>query len=221
MNICLSQSLQKHDGCLKKEDLINNETFDRFLPLYILKTRDVAISGLQEGITLGGKINLQSLFAIVPSRVINVLLFSNPEISAQQVIDFLEPKYSSKELVDDKIVGAETVRKVMKDSQERCFTKDLPDVLRDLSSGPNAKQNFLQDFLKFCTGSSYMPYLGANPNFRILVSFSCSLRSDSLPTANTCFNTFNIPANAYLNDKNVLREKISQMIAACDVFTFK
>ena len=67
--------------------------------------RNVVISGLQEGINLDAKIKLQNLFAIVPSRVINALLLSNPETSAQQVIDFSEPEYSGKELVDDKIFG--------------------------------------------------------------------------------------------------------------------
>ena len=218
MNLWLSQSLKKYGGNLKQEDLIHNdnETFKKFMPLFVLKTRDIAITGLQEGITLNRKINLQSLFAIVPSRVINALVFNNPEISAQQVIDILKPAYSGNDLLDD-----ETIIKVMKDIQERCFTKDLPDVLRDLSSGPNAKPNFLQDFLKFCTGSSYMPYLGANPNFKIIVSFSGVLQFDSLPSANTCFNKFNIPAYAYQNDKTVLREKMSLMVAACDIFEFE
>ena len=218
MNLWLSQSLKKYGGNLKQEDLIHNdnETFKKFMPLFVLKTRDIAITGLQEGITLNRKINLQSLFAIVPSRVINALVFNNPEISAQQVIDILKPAYSGNDVLDD-----ETIIKELKDRQERCFTKDLPDVLRDLSSGPNAKPNFLQDFLKFCTGSSYMPYLGANPNFKILVSFSGVLQCYSLPSANTCFNKFNIPAYAYQNDKIVLREKMSLMVAACDIFEFE
>lgn len=193
-------SLERFDSSVHKDILITRENFkEKFVSLYMLKTRDIAISSLKEGITLDGAMNIQKLLSMVPSKVVSTLLFSNPEYTAQEVINTLEPSYSEHEISDKDIAD---IRQI----QQRCFQAVLPQVIRELSDDPNS--TFLADFLYFCTGSSYLPYTDANPNFRIYITFSAILDINHLPTANTCSNQLNIPVNAYLNEEGALSGKL-------------
>lgn len=198
-NETLLYSLDKHDPCIDTNDLINEDNLEKFVTLYILKKRDIAISSMKEGMTLGGAINVQKLLSLASTRVIDRFLFSYPELSTQDIIDILEPQYSR--------VGSNS--ELVQSCQENCFQKVLPEAIRKLSMGAGGGSPFLENFLKCCTGHSYLPHL---TGFRIIVKFRASLDNDALPTTDPCHHELNIPAYAYFNVENVLISKISLML---------
>jgi len=168
-----------------------------FVDLYALKTRDIAISSLREGITLGGVVRFKPMFLLVPSVVVSKLLFADPVYDVEKVISRLA--------IDERTYfydfGDELV-----ETQKLCFRETLPKALRILNT--KDKEEFLVGFIFYVTGSAYLPNLDMNPNFKFLIEFSPLLGNDDLLEAATCVNLLRLSALAY--DNNV--EELSKIL---------
>ena len=195
------RSLNKFDPSLSEEDEITETNFkEKFISLYVLNTRDIAVSSLKEGLTLNGGLDIQSLFWMAPSIVVNKLLFNNPTYTVEDIIDIFSPNYAGTYLGTEEIYYKE---------QNKFFESVLPKVLKNLSQEDDA---FLSDFISYVTGSSYLPHIDANPHFQITIAFVEEIDNGSLPTATTCFNTLNIPLSAYNNDVETVTNKLETAV---------
>ena len=83
----MAQRLIKH-GCtmVTENDLITTENFRTFVDFFALKTRNIAIKSLTEGMTLNGYVHLTSIFSLVPSFLVNKLLFDDPAYDVDKLI---------------------------------------------------------------------------------------------------------------------------------------
>jgi len=96
---------------------ITIENFRMFVDLYALKTRDIAISSLREGITLEGVVRFKPIFLLVPSVVVSKLLFADPIYDVEKVISRLAIEETTYFYgFGDEIVEA----------QKLCFSETLP-----------------------------------------------------------------------------------------------
>jgi len=206
---------------VSENDVITVENFkEKFVSLYVLKPREIALSSLEEGLTLNRKLNLPFLLPLVPSRVVNAMFFSNPNFKAEDVISVLNPNYT--DFKDDKEVDEESAASI-RTIQQDCFERRLPKVIKQLSI-ETSNSLFLSKFLSFCTGSSYLPCKENNPGYSINVSFEKSLdEKNLLPTANTCDNNLNLPLYGYhYNGESALEEKLSKAVElGCETFGFE
>ena len=194
------RSLNKFDPSLSEEDEITETNFkEKFISLYVLNTRDIAVSSLKEGLTLNGGLDIQSLFWMAPSIVVNKLLFNNPTYTVEDIIDIFSPNYACTYFGTDEVYKG----------QKQFFESVLPKVLTNLSQEDDA---FLSDFISYVTGSSYLPHIDANPHFQITIAFVDEINNDSLPTAATCVNTLNIPLSAYNNDVETVTNKLETAV---------
>jgi hypothetical protein len=167
---------------------ITIENFRMFVDLYALKTRDIAISSLREGITLEGVVRFKPIFLLVPSVVVSKLLFADPIYDVEKVISRLAIEETTYFYgFGDEIVEA----------QKLCFSETLPKALRILNT---KDKEFLVGFIFYVTGSAYIPNLDMNPNFKILIEFSPQLSNDDLPTAALCANLLRLSPWAYDNN---------------------
>jgi hypothetical protein len=182
---------------VKLDDRITWENYkDKFTTLCLLNPRELAIDSLREGITLGGRMNIQKLLSVVPSKVVSRLFFSNPNYDVDDIVKVMKPEYLSSD--------SSAYMNGLLDHQKKCFEDILPKVLKKMAK---ERPNFLIDFVNYVTGTSYLPHIEANPNFKIIVAFSSVLQPTSLPTANTCENQFNLPVDSYMNDTEMMEEK--------------
>ena len=172
-----------------------------FVDLYALKTRNIAISSLREGITLDGMVRFKPIFLLVPSVVVSKLLFADPIYDVEKVISRLA--------IDDDTYfhdfGDELV-----ETQKLCFSETLPNALRILNT--KDKEEFLVGFIFYITGSAYLPNLDMNPNFKFVIEFSPHLANGDLPTAATCANLLRLSAWAYDNNVEELSKRLETAV---------
>ncbi len=204
---------------MSENDVIGEKFKAKFVSLFVLKSRDIALSSLKEGLTLNGKFNLLFLLSLVPSRVVNTMLFSNPNIKAEDVISVLRPDYT--DLTDDEKVDKESAVAIRK-IQQHFFEKRLPEVIKQLSI-ESSDNNFLSNFLSFCTGCSYLPCKEIHPAYSIVVGFEKEFNYEDLPTTNSCVNRINLPMYAYnYKEESALKEKLSKAVEwGCKTFGLK
>jgi len=179
-----------------------------FIPLVMLETRRVAINGMLEGLTLADTIDLHLIFRHYPKEVVNKVLFNNPEVRMEDIFP-LNPEYDiALSLHATETTNAGTFDPVANDicySNMKLFIEDtLPSVFEILSG---KSDTFLSDFVYYVTGTPYVPYLEANPNWKIKVEFSLNMTSEFLPAAATCDNCLQVPFCVYDNDKEVICKK--------------
>lgn len=180
---------------------ITTENFRILVDLIALKTRDIAISSLREGITLDGVVRFKPIFLLVPSVVVSKLLFADPIYDVEKVISRLA--------IDDETYlhgfGDELV-----ETQKLCFSDTLPNALRILNT--KDKEEFLVGFIFYITGSAYLPNFDMNPNWKILIEFSPQLSNDDLLTAATCDKVLRLSAWAYDNNVEELSKRLETTV---------
>ena len=193
----LNGSLEKFDSSLNEEDTITQDNYEQYAFLLVVKMRDIAVSSLEEGFTLGGVFNIQKPFWQVPPVVINKLLFNNPSYTLEDIMKTFRTHYS----YDDIFLERQEMQKFF-------FENTLPETLRISSEKDDS---FLKNFLFYVTGASFFPHLDGNPQFKITIAFTDS-NNDSLPTADTCANELHIPAEVYDNDAVVFAERLETAV---------
>ena len=89
----MAERLIEH-GCstVTESDLIATENFRTFVDFFELKTRNIAIKSLTEGITLNGHVHFTSIFSLVPSFLVNKLLFDDPAYDVDKLIGRFTPQ---------------------------------------------------------------------------------------------------------------------------------
>jgi hypothetical protein len=71
---------------------------------------------------------------------------------------------------------------------------------------------FLNRFVAFCTGQSYVPDVAAaaNSDFKIIVEYNYNeMSDDALPVVHTCSKTIKLPSDAYNADMEKFEEKLT------------
>lgn len=232
---------QKYSQNLIKEHIdINKDNFREFADLYILRLRSIAIDGLDEGINLRRPALEKGtptrndpdirifpvMFSIIPSALLNSLLFSCPKYDIEQIIGLLQQSRDEFELSI---------------AQVTFITDTLPTVLRRLANQNEAfpgKHNQIRytsfhensisylahaslsiaNFMLYVTGSAILPHIETNPDFKIMVGFQTSLTEQHLPHGHTCVNQINFPDNCYDPEglgisETVLEEKLESAIS--------
>jgi hypothetical protein len=76
---------------------------------------------------------------------------------------------------------------------------------------PGEDPPFLNQFVAYCTGQSYIPDIDLNPDFKILIEFNYTeMLDDHLPVVHTCVKTMKLPASAYDSNIETFQQKLSQ-----------
>ena len=195
-------SLSKHK-CEKmtQSTKITTENFRILVDLIALKTRDIAISSLREGITLDGVVRFKPIFLLVPSVVVSKLLFADPIYDVEKVISRLA--------IDDDTYLHDFGNELV-ETQKLCFSDTLPNALRILNT--KDKEEFLVGLIFYITGSAYLPNLDMNPDWKILIEFSPYLSNDDLLTAATCAKCLRLSAWAYDNNVEELSKRLETTV---------
>jgi len=205
--------------CDDDDTLITSDSyFTKLLPKYLVHSRSIALDALREGLTLNGLVNIPVQFCALPFGVVSKIAFSNPTISADDVIAFLEPRYNAGGECNDKQLAKEEqeyffnniLKKLLKEKEEEEH-EDKKKQDKDLETG----KSFLSRFVSFCTGLNYLPHRIGNPDFSIIVEFNFDpdeCAPESLPIAHTCVNTLKIHGLVYNNDKEKFEEKLALAI---------
>mmetsp|Transcript_11510 Transcript_11510/g.16719 ORF Transcript_11510/g.16719 Transcript_11510/m.16719 type:complete len:262 (+) Transcript_11510:1348-2133(+) len=185
--------------------------FTKLLPKQFVRSRDLALDAIREGLTLNGLINIPVQFSVLPFEVVSKLAFSIPDMSADDVIAVLKPEYSDEQIA--------------KEEQEFFFHNILKQFLKDKAEEEqeeNKKKfdvdtSFLSQFVKFCTGLNYLPYRISNPEYSIVIEFnSFQCTPEDLPVAHTCENTMKIHGSVYNNDREKFEGKLMMAIESTD-----
>ena len=192
----VAQRLNEHCcTTVTEDDSITTENFKTFVDFFALKTRNIAIKSLTEGMTLNGYVQLTSIFSLVPSFLVTKLVFDDPTYDVDKLISRFTPEYC--EFVEEE--------HPLNEMQKRCFRETLPEALRFLSERDD---KFLVDFIFNTTGSAYLPNLDMHPNFVFIIEFTFELDNTSIPTATTCERILRLPVLAYDNNVELLCEKL-------------
>jgi len=184
---------------VQRHDLITADNFkSTFVYLHMLASRQISLENILDGLTFGGKFNIQRIFSAVPLQFVNKYAFEKPNYDVLEILKIIEPKY-----VNDDEQLDESMLEDRKTFIEEVFKPSMKKLAEKSST-------FLQEFLFFVTGSSIMPFLETSPDYRISIVFADSLLdSDSLPVGRTCFKQLDIPLFHYGNDPDVLMEKLN------------
>ena len=173
------------------------------MDFYALKTRNIAIKSLMEGMTLNGYVHLTSIFSLVPSFLVNKLLFDDPAYDVDKLIGRFTPEYCTED------VNGQPFEREVVEIQEQCFRETLPQALKLLSE---MDKTFLVDFVFNVTGSAYLPNLDMHPKFVFIVEFISTLDNTSLPTASLCERVLRLPVWAYDNNVELLCERLKKAV---------
>jgi len=190
----IGQPLELFNGIDRGGLVTEDNLFKEAIPSFFVESRKLAIDALIEGVTLNGKVKVQTIFRIMPLKVVTTLGFSNPKITADDLIAVL--KRAEQEFAQ---FAKESLR-----SQKMFFEETLKNVLRA------SDESFLKDFVSFTTGLKFLPCEGAgNPRSVILIEFSHS-NEEQLPYSHTCDNAIVFPCHAYNCSEEMLKSKLEK-----------
>ena len=148
---------------------------------YLIDGRSRALNSIHEGLTLDDEVELRHVFAAGDLQLIDKILFSSPQVTADMIIQNL----GSNKIVDG--------------NQQKFMDETLPDLLRKKERESGSE--YLRAFLKHVTGLSYINR--GNP--KIVICFESLAKGPAaemaLPEAHTCEQELSFPLGAY--DANV------------------
>jgi len=173
----------------------------QLLQEHFYDSKKIAIDSIREGINLGEKNHFTQILGKIPSEVVRASLFAKQDIHAEDLIQLLVPDY--------KQVKDNTMR-------EKCnffFDNILKVHIREKAEFFGGDQ-FLRQFLVFCTGSGYIPH--KLTGFNIIVQFnSCEnglwWGRDSLPVSHTCERILKFPVPIY-DSKESFAQKLDMAL---------
>ena len=139
-----------------------------------------------------------------------MLIFGNT-ISVEDVIKVFKPVYSGY------LDGTESEE--FHQEQKDFFQNTLPKALREIDAQDKSDENyayrlekketFMIKFVKYCTGSDFLPDLVMNPQFKIDVSFTFKeMTHEELPMSHTCVNMLKLPGKVYDGDIDTFKSKL-------------
>ena len=100
---------------------------------------------------------ITTLFGEMPIEAVDKLVFSSPNISAEDVINILSPNICRFVQEGDSL---KPVEEALIAAQEDFFENIIPDVLRKKA---DSDSSYISRFVQFCTGSTYLPDRLGNP----------------------------------------------------------
>jgi hypothetical protein len=156
---------------------------------YLIDGRSRALNSIHEGLTLDDEVELRHVFAAGDLQLIDKILFSSPQVTAELIIQ---------NLGSNKIVDGEKADR-LDGNQQKFMDETLPDLLRKKEQESGSE--YLRAFLKHVTGLSYINR--GNP--KIVICFESLAKGPAaemaLPEAHTCEQELSFPLGAY--DANV------------------
>ena len=144
----------------------------------------------------------------MPLNTVQILLFSLPSITLEDVIKTLSTMYCEG-LADWK--GKEKELISLRNQQELFFDTELKRYLSDRATQPG----FLAKFVQCCTGENYLPFSSSEgAKFNILVEFNLFEPEPCRhPFFRTCTNTIILPGmGLYFGDYSLFAQKIDKAI---------
>lgn len=144
--------------CDDDNEPITNETFySKYLLKACIGLRSIAIENVSLGLTLKDEASLDenfpitTIFSVMPSTALDVIVFADDGYeSAEDVIDFLTPKYCKEVLVINQ-TGSPDYQKLeaeIIESQKIFFEKTLPNLLRDLHKAEKTDKEMYKELTR-------------------------------------------------------------------------
>jgi len=199
--------------------------FNKLIPDTFIHSRSLLLSGLEDGLSLGGKHTLSKLeegsglasaLRAIPLEALQKIVFGKSTMTVEEVLAVLEPNYCRCE------GGWEGTDKQLADEQrkqEKFFEGDFKKYLREEAS---KNSDFLEEFVQFCTGSNYLPFAspGVDKPFKITVEFNFTQPEPGChPMAHTCVDTIRLPGTGiYFGSFDKLCKKMKEALAQCSRF---
>ncbi|KAL7544849.1 hypothetical protein ACHAWF_008211, partial [Thalassiosira exigua] len=166
--------------------------FQMYIPKHFIHTRKILLGGLHEGLSLVDKSDpkrleegcgVASMFKTVPLEAIKRILFAKPNVSIDDLIGVLNPKFGEGDPDPAWGMPKDAMESHTK-MQETFFKGDFQRYLRESAK---EDETFLVKFLECATGMAYLPH---DKNFKIKIEFNFSIDPCGLPTFHAC--TFDV-----------------------------
>jgi len=202
--------------------------FKKLIPDTFIHSRSLILSGLEDGLSLGGKKTSSKLeegsglavaLRAIPLEAVQKIIFGKSTMTVEEVLAVLEPDYCK---CEGDWEGDDERKAEERREQEKFFEGDFKRYLREEAS---KNSDFLEEFVQFCTGSNYLPFVspGDDKPFKITVEFNFTQPEPGChPMAHTCVNTIRLPGTGiYWGNFDLLREKMKEALAQCSRFDFE
>mmetsp|Transcript_38179 Transcript_38179/g.80336 ORF Transcript_38179/g.80336 Transcript_38179/m.80336 type:complete len:882 (-) Transcript_38179:220-2865(-) len=202
--------------------------FKKLIPDEFIRSRSVLLGGLADGLSLERTQNsgtplekgssLAAAFRSFSLEALQSILFGKSKMTVEEVLAVLEPDYCQSE---GKWEGTDEQIEEEKEKQKEFFEGDFKRYIREEAG---KSPDFLEDFVEFCTGSTYIPFSSPGEKaFKIIVEFNfTSPEPGQLPMSHTCVNTIRFPGmGIYFGDYNLFGEKMELALAQCSRFDMK
>ena len=155
-------------------------------------------------------LNFKDILRPIPLEVVDMLFFGNA-VLVEEVINVFKPVYSG--YLDE--TGIEEFHEEQKDF----FQNILPKAMREIDAQDKSDENytdrlakketFIIKFVKYCTGSDFLPDPVTNPQFKIDVAFTVKeMTHEELPMSHSCVNMLKLPARVYDGDIDTFKSKL-------------
>ena len=155
-------------------------------------------------------IQFQIALAGMELEAVTQLFFNKPDVSVDDVLNVFDVKYDYKTFHSlgismDVLLNyqGQVIRRA-----NGTWEGFLPELLR------RSGTKFLREFLRFVTGSSYVPYTNSRTDYWITIEFNGteedSAHAASLPVCHSCAKTIKLPPTAYSGDQEIFEKKLKQ-----------
>ena len=199
--------------------------FNKLIPDEFVRSRSLLLNAQEEGLSIESEqtpfalekgSGLAKAFRCFPLEALQTILFGRSTITLDEVLSILTPDYCNYE--GDCWEGTDSDMIQHREQQEHFFDGDFKRYLKEESS---KKSNFLEEFVQFCTGMNYIPYVApGEETFKIIVEFNfMAPEPGGHPLAHTCVNTIRLPGmDMYFGDYDVFCQKMEESLAHCNRF---
>jgi HECT-domain (ubiquitin-transferase) len=191
--------------------------FRKTANVYFIESRKIALDAWKDGLSLGGNINLPTLFRGIPMDYIDRMIFAAKDVTAKAVLSVIQVVYD--ESIQEFTEAQKMIIQKGNGYDDDPWMGCLPELLR---AKETADRTFMTQFVRHCTGSDYMPHPESNPDYHIIIEFNNkeSESPESLPVVHTCSNVLKLPGSAYNGSYEVLEDKLLAALAYSKKVTF-
>ena len=177
---------------------------------FFIEGRKVFLESFQAGFTLGGEIDLEGYFHLIPPSFIKSFFFSRQKISTTVLFDVIH--FVTEDITHFDPVQQQTLAGVFENlKQTHIKFKDLLHKLFQKKS--KEVTDFINIFIHLCTGQTYLPDTIAHPEFKITLEFnSTECDYNYCPIVHTCDNLIKIPATCYDLNMDIFLQKLETTI---------
>jgi len=189
-------------------EIVNKDNFKSFLlrrAKLMLDDRCYAIDAMNKGVTLGGRFDIgQSFYKIPVEEVLVKLIFTKPNIEADDLISVL-----TKKSLHNNDRNPDEISTLYK-TQKTFVHEVMPNIIKEWTYQERSQ------FIMTCTGNGALPYQMSNDkknSFKICIEFNDFdiFGDDHLPVFHTCENAIKLPFTAYGGSGKKFLQKLQQV----------